>query len=279
MDSTPVLAGVAAKLAFIGGGNMAGAMIGGCLKAGRARDAIVVVEPQAERAEALRREYGIEVLPAPDTSLARAGMVVWAVKPQIFGEAAPPCAPHVAGALHLSVMAGIRCGAIARQVGSARIVRAMPNTPALIGRGVAGVYADAAVSAADRGLAEAVLGTTGLVVWVEREADLEAVTAVSGSGPAYVFYLVEAMIRAGVALGLSAEQSRRLALATVDGAAALAEQTGEAPEVLRQRVTSPGGTTHAAISTLDAHGVGDALLAAMRAAARRAGELGDQFGG
>jgi pyrroline-5-carboxylate reductase len=154
----------------------------------------------------------------------------------------------------------------------------MPNTPALIGEGIAGLFARAAVTAADRAAIERVLAPTGETLWVAQESDLDAVTALSGSGPAYVFYLLEAMIQAGVELGLSAEQSRQLAQQTVAGAAALSAQSSETPEVLRQRVTSKGGTTHAAISTLEARGVKLAFVRALHAAAERAAELGAEFG-
>ena len=200
--------------------------------------------------------------------------MVWAVKPQSFAAAAAPCAPHVGRALQLSVMAGIRSEALLRATGSPRIVRAMPNTPALIGQGIAGLFARAAVSAADRAAVEAVLAPTGRLLWLEREEQLDAVTALSGSGPAYVFYFIEAMIEAGVRLGLSAEQSRTLAQQTFAGAAALAQQSDEAVPVLRERVTSRGGTTQAAIEALDAGQVRAAFVRALHAAHARAVELG-----
>jgi pyrroline-5-carboxylate reductase len=266
------------RIAFIGGGNMAGAIIGGLIDAGRAPASIVVVDPSAETRERLSRQRGVRALPAADATLAGAAMVVWAVKPQVFAEAAAPCAPHVAGALQLSVMAGIRSEAIVRATGSAAVVRAMPNTPALIGRGISGLYAREAVGAAQRAAVEQVLAPTGRLVWVAREDDLDAVTALSGSGPAYVFYLVEAMEQAAVEMGLPPEQGRELALATVAGAAALALQSGDAPAVLRERVTSRGGTTHAAITSMEADGVKAAVVRAIRAAQVRARELGDEFG-
>jgi pyrroline-5-carboxylate reductase len=216
-------------------------------------------------------------MPAADAALADAGLVVWAVKPQFFAQAAAPCAPHVAGALQLSVMAGIRSDAIARASGSARVVRAMPNTPALIGQGIAGLYARAAVGADERAAVEQVLAPTGALLWMAREEDLDAVTALSGSGPAYVFYFAEAMMQAAQDMGLSEAQGRTLALATFAGATALAQQSDEAPSVLRERVTSKGGTTHAAITSLDADGVKAAFVKALRAAQRRARELGDEL--
>lgn len=268
----------ATAVAFVGGGNMATALIGGLCASGHAAAAIVVVEPVAEQRERLQQRFGVRTLAAADATIGAADLVVWAVKPQMFADAARPLAPHVAGALHLSVMAGIRCDAIARATGAARIVRSMPNTPALIGRGIAGLYATPAVSAAERERIERMLRTTGQTLWVERESDLDAVTALSGSGPAYVFYVVEAMIAAAIDMGLSAEQGKRLALATFDGAAALAVQSNEPPAVLRERVTSKGGTTHAALESLQRDDVAEAIRRAIVAAQRRAVELGDAFG-
>jgi len=264
-------------IAFIGGGNMASAIIGGLRKNGRDAASILVVDPgDAQRAK-LTSEFGVRTLAAADASLAQASMVVWAVKPQFFGDAAAPCAAHVSNALQLSVMAGIRSDAIARASASERVVRAMPNTPALIGRGISGLYARTAVGAAERAQVEAVLAPTGQTVWVDREEDLDAVTALSGSGPAYVFYFVEAMIAAAQQMGLSAEQGKQLALATF-GATELAATSDEPPQVLRERVTSKGGTTHAALTSLESSGVKAAFITALRAAQQRARELGDEFG-
>ena len=264
------------SIAFIGGGNMASALVGGLLKAGRDPSSILVVEPFEAQRIRLRQQFGIDARAAADASLAAAQLVVWAVKPQLFAEAALPCAPFVAGALQLSVMAGIRSEAIARASGSPRVVRAMPNTPALIGQGIAGLYARDAVTAAERAAVEQVLAPTGALLWLAQEQHLDAVTALSGSGPAYVFYFVEAMMQAAADMGLTAEQGRTLALATFAGATALAAASDEAPAVLRERVTSKGGTTHAAISSLDADGVKAAIVKALRAAQRRARELGDE---
>ncbi len=266
------------KVLFVGGGNMASALIGGLLKAGRAPASVLVIEPfEAQRAR-LAQSFGIAPLAAADASLSGASLVVWAVKPQLFAAAAAPCAPFVGGALQLSVMAGIRSAALAQTSGSARVVRAMPNTPALIGRGIAGLYARAEVTAAERAEVEALLAPTGATLWVEREEDLDAVTALSGSGPAYVFYVLEALMQAAAAMGLSAAQGRALALATFDGATALAQASPLAPEVLRAQVTSKGGTTQAALDVLEAEGVKAAFAQALQAARQRARELGDEFG-
>ncbi|NUZ04327.1 pyrroline-5-carboxylate reductase [Piscinibacter koreensis] len=267
------------SIAFIGGGNMASALIGGLVERSEGHaPGIVVVDPDPGQRERLAARFGVRTLGAADASLAGAGLVVWAVKPQYFKAAAAPCASHVAAALHLSVMAGIRSEAIARALDNERVVRAMPNTPALIGRGIAGLYARPEVGADERARVEALLAPTGEVLWVDAEVQLDAVTALSGSGPAYVFYVAEAMADAATAMGLSAEQGRRLALATCAGAASLAQGSSEPLGRLREQVTSKGGTTAAALATLDAHGVRAAFGAALEAARRRAAELGDEFG-
>jgi len=265
-------------VAFVGGGNMASAVLGGMIAARHPRERLSVVEPHAPQADVVREKFGIRVDAVGGAALAGAQVVVWAVKPQVFRDAAAPCAAFVGGALHLSLMAGIRSDAIAQATGSERVVRAMPNTPALIGAGIAGLFARAAVTAADRAAIETVLAPTGETLWVAHEADLDAVTALSGSGPAYVFFFLEAMAQAATDMGLSTEQGRRLAEATFKGATALARASDESPETLRGRVTSRGGTTHAAISAMEAAGVKPAIVAALRAAQARARELGDEFG-
>ena len=257
---------------------MASAVIGGLVAGGHDPAAIVVVEPfEAQRAR-LRADFGVTATAGAEPSLARAGLVVWAVKPQVFKQAAATCRERVASALQLSVMAGIRSSAIAAATGTERVVRAMPNTPALIGMGVAGLYARDAVNAAERARVEALLAPTGRTLWVDREADLDAVTALSGSGPAYVFYIVEAMMQAAVGMGLSEAQGKELARATLAGASELARRSDDAPALLRERVTSKGGNTHAALAVLEAAGVKAAFIDALRAAERRAAELGDEFG-
>jgi pyrroline-5-carboxylate reductase len=269
----------AAPLAFIGGGNMASAIIGGLLQSGTPVEQILVVEPWAPQRDKLLQDFGITALAAADARLAQADTVVWAVKPQLFAEAAAPCASHVGGALHLSVMAGIRSESIARAVGTGRVVRAMPNTPALIGQGISGLYARPDVTPAERARVEALLAPTGASLWVDAEADLDAVTALSGSGPAYVFLFLEAMVAAAEHMGLSAAQGKQLALATFGGATELARRSPETPATLRERVTSKGGTTYAALTSMAEAGVAPAFVAAMRAAQQRARELGDEFGG
>ncbi len=266
-------------IVFIGGGQMARALIGGLMHSGRRPASVLVVDPGDTARQALASRFGVRTRPAVDDALAQAATVVWAVKPQLFAEAAAPCAPWVGGALQLSVMAGVRSDAIARATGTECVVRAMPNTPALIGQGIAGLYAREAVDAAQRRQVEQLLAPTGQTLWVAQEADLDAVTALSGSGPAYVFYFVEAMVQAAVEMGLSAAQGRALALATFAGATALAQSGDDPPELLRERVTSKGGTTHEAVSSLDASGVKAAFVRAIRAAQQRAQALGDEYGG
>jgi pyrroline-5-carboxylate reductase len=265
-------------IGFIGGGNMASAIIGGLRRQGMAAEQFIVVEPHAPQREKLLADFGITALAQPDKSLARAEQIVWAVKPQTFREAAAQVAAHTKLALHLSVMAGITSTSMAQQLSSQRIVRAMPNTPALIGKGIAGLYARAGVSEADKLGIEALIATTGEHLWVTDESHLDAVTALSGSGPAYVFFFIEAMMRAGQSMGLTEAQSRALAQSTFAGAAELARQSPDSPDVLRQRVTSKGGTTYAAITSMQDSLVGQHFEQALRAAGARAAELGREFG-
>ena len=265
-------------IAFIGGGNMASALIGGLLRRGLPASCIQVIEPFAEQRARLVQQFGIEVSEAPGTALQRARLVVWAVKPQTFRQAAEESRVHTQNALHLSVAAGIRSGTIAGWLGTERIVRAMPNTPALIGQGMTALYARPGASEADRLAAERVVQPTGELLWLEEETQLDAVTALSGSGPAYVFYFIEAMVQAGAEMGLSPEQAHRLAVGTFVGASALAKEAAEPPEVLRARVTSKGGTTHAALMSMEENGVKAVFIEAMHAARERARGMGDEFG-
>jgi pyrroline-5-carboxylate reductase len=267
------------SLAFIGGGNMASAIIGGLLNSGAAAASqVCVVEPFDAQRDKLARDFGVHAIAAADASLAGVQLVVWAVKPQSFRAAAAPCAPFVGQALQLSVMAGIRSSAIVQATGSARVVRAMPNTPALIGQGISGLFARPEVQLAEREQVQALLAPTGATLWVDREADLDAVTALSGSGPAYVFYFTEALVAAAERMGLSAAQGRQLALATFAGATELARRSDEPLAALRERVTSRGGTTHAALESMRNAAVHDHIVAAVLAARDRARELGDEFG-
>jgi pyrroline-5-carboxylate reductase len=265
-------------IAFIGGGNMASAIIGGLVRQGLPAAQIEVVEPWAEARDKLKAQFGIAARESAGADLRRVGLVVWAVKPQTFKDAATQAASHTAQALHLSVAAGIRSDSIAAWLGTQRIVRSMPNTPALIGKGMTALFARPGVWAEDKSWVEQVIATTGESLWVDAEADLDAVTALSGSGPAYVFFFLEAMTQAGMEMGLSREQAYRLATGTFAGASELARASQEPPEVLRQRVTSKGGTTYAAITSMENARVKELFVKALHAARERAKELGDEFG-
>ena len=258
---------------------MASAIIGGLLRNGVPAALIDVVEPWDEARAQLQQHFGIDAQALPGAQLQRASLVVWAVKPQTFHEAALQVRPHTPAAVHLSVAAGIRSSSIAHWLGSERIVRAMPNTPALIGQGMTALYARPGISADQRQQVEQVVAPTGQFLWVEDEPQLDAVTALSGSGPAYVFYFLEAMAQAGVDMGLSAAQAHQLAVGTFAGASELARRSDESPAVLRQRVTSKGGTTYAALQSMEADHIGQKVQNALRAAQQRARELGDEFGG
>ena len=278
MSSSTLPSSDSPTIAFIGGGNMASAIAGGLLSHGLTPRQLLVVEPFAATREALKAGHGIDALPAADERLAAASLIIWAVKPQVFAEAAQPVAPFTRQALHLSVAAGIPTDAIARWLGTERIVRAMPNTPALVGLGMTGLFARAGTQADDRRQVERVLAGTGQTLWVTEETQLDAVTALSGSGPAYVFYFLEAMAQAGQDMGLPAEQALQLALGTFVGAATLAQRSPEAPATLRERVTSKGGTTFAALESLRGSQVAEHFITAMKAAQARSAELGAEFG-
>jgi len=266
------------KLTFIGGGNMAAAIIGGLIASGTQPTDIEVVEISADSRAQLAARFG--VVTHSDLSQARLhALVVLAVKPQTLPEVAAALASRLSGQLVLSIAAGVRVADLSRWLGGHnRIVRAMPNTPALVQAGIAGLYASPAVNQDARSQAEAVLRAVGGVVWVDDEPQLDAVTAVSGSGPAYVFYFIESLEAAAAALGLNAATARQLALQTFFGAAKLALESGEEPALLRQRVTSKGGTTERGLAVMDEAAVKPAIGRAVEAAARRSAELGDDLG-
>jgi pyrroline-5-carboxylate reductase len=257
---------------------MASAIIGGLIRQGWPTQQIEVVEPWEEQRARLMHQFGVQAQAAPGTRLSDSRLVVWAVKPQTFKEAALGCQDLLADALHLSVAAGIRSDSISTWLGTDKIVRAMPNTPALVGQGMTGLFARPAVTAEDQTLVDNVLAPTGTLMWMTHEAQLDTVTALSGSGPAYVFYFIEAMTQAGADMGLTRTDAHKLAVATFVGASALAQASDEPPELLRQRVTSKGGTTYAALTHLENQHVKDSFIQAMQAAAARAKELGDEFG-
>ncbi len=266
-------------IAFIGGGNMASAIISGLLGRGFVASQISVVEPFDEARQKLKAGFGIEATATAGTGLNQADLVVWAVKPQTFKDAALQTRAFTANALHLSVAAGITSDSIAQWLSSERIVRAMPNTPALIGKGITGLFARAAVTDADRQSVEQIVATTGEALWMTAEDQLDAVTAISGSGPAYVYYFLEAMAEAGAQMGLPYADAYRLAVSTFIGAGELARASTEPPEVLRQRVTSKGGTTYAALTSMEGSQIKERFIMALHAAQVRAAELGREFGG
>ena len=265
---------------FVGGGNMASAMIGGLLARGAGAADIAVVEPVAAQRERLTARFpGVRLHAVADAgTVATTDIVVLAVKPQQMQDAARQLSPFIGGVpLVLSIAAGVRCEDLAAWLGGyRRIARAMPNTPALIGAGISGLYA---TPDARRNVATAVqvLAACGEVIVCDNERDLDAVTGVSGSGPAYVFYFLEALEQAAKDLGLDAGDARKLAYTTFAGSVALAQQSPDPPATLRANVTSKGGTTAAALQVVDAAEVKLHFIAAIKAAADRARELGDEI--
>ncbi|KNH05219.1 Pyrroline-5-carboxylate reductase [Candidatus Burkholderia brachyanthoides] len=267
------------KIAFIGGGNMAAALIGGFIKRGTSAADVYAVDINDEARARAAQQFGIATGTAIDGALAAFDAIVLAVKPQVLKSVAESLAPHLAKQTIISIVAGIRASDLSRWLGGyTQIVRTMPNTPALIGMGVTGLAALSGVNEASKSLASQVLDAVGETVWFDDEAMLDAVTGISGSGPAYVFYFIEAMQEAARQLGMDDAQGRTLAVATFTGAAQLAAQSGEPASVLRERVTSKGGTTAAALASFDAQGVKEAIVRGALAAQARAKEMRDEFG-
>jgi pyrroline-5-carboxylate reductase len=263
------------RIAFVGGGNMARSIIGGLLEAGHPAEAVAVGEPNEEARERLA-ELGPLVLPETNEEvITGASLIVFAVKPQVMEQVARPLAKLVveSGAVIMSIAAGITCAQLERWLGPVPIVRCMPNTPALLGVGAAGLYATPAVDAPGRALAESVMEAVGTATWVDEERLVDVVTAASGSGPAYYFLLMEKMVAASVDLGLPESTARALVLQTALGAARMAIESGESPAELRRQVTSPGGTTAAALDSFEAGGFGELVSRAMQDAAARADAL------
>jgi pyrroline-5-carboxylate reductase len=271
------------KITFIGGGNMAIALIGGLKKRGFSAAGIQVIEPVAEARERLTNSFGVRCAPILDAAALHSEVLVLAVKPQQMREALAPLRERFADKLQeqlvISIAAGLRLEAISRWLGGhRRIVRTMPNTPALIGAGITGLFADPSVDHEGRETAEKILAAVGRTVWIDDEAGMDAVTAVSGSGPAYVFYFIEALEQAARNLGFPSESARTLAIETFLGAARLAESSSDPVGVLRARVTSKGGTTEAALHSFDNDRLREAIERGVRAAAERGCELGDILG-
>jgi pyrroline-5-carboxylate reductase len=266
------------NITFLGGGNMASALVAGLIDGGVARETLTVIERVPETATALAARFGIATAPVFDPKPA-CDVLILALKPQQMPAALKALPPLPAACLVISVAAGLRVAALSGWLrGHAQVVRAMPNTPALIGRGLTGLYASEAVQAQERQKAETILAAVGRTVWVENEAQMDAITAVSGSGPAYLFHFIEAMEAAALHQGFTPSVARLLALETTVGAALLAAQSPEAPALLRARVTSPGGTTEAALKVLNEKAWLPAMDAAIEAACHRAHTLGDELG-
>lgn len=270
-----------AEISFIGGGNMARSLIGGLLADGLAADVIRVAEPDAGRRQALAADFGISAVESNMQAAQNADVVVLAVKPQVMRQVADELAGIIGdgSVLVLSIAAGLRARDLTRWLGpQAAVVRAMPNTPSLVRAGATGLFANANVTDSQRSLAESLMRAVGLTCWTDNEQQLDAVTAVSGSGPAYFFLLMEMIENAGIELGLDAETARLLTIETALGAARMALESEHDPHTLRRLVTSPGGTTEAAINSLEDADIRALLKRAVTAAATRADELGQQLG-
>ncbi|MEJ1966423.1 MAG: pyrroline-5-carboxylate reductase [Gammaproteobacteria bacterium] len=269
------------KLAFLGGGNMGRALIGGLLQQGTRPEAIAVGEAYEPSRAALAKDLGVTATADNAAAVANATIIVLAVKPQDAGAVLAPLAPALQKThpLLISVCAGLKVATLESWAGSRiAVVRTMPNRPAFVGAGATGLFAPPSVGATDRSRAEAVMRAAGEVVWVSDESHIDAVTALSGSGPAYFFYFAELMAQAGVDLGLDAEVARRLAVATLHGAGMLAHSSDGDLARLRAEVTSKGGTTEAALKVMIAADLRGIVGRAMDAAARRGVELATQFG-
>jgi len=266
------------KITFVGGGNMAFALIGGLCKHGVSAEDIAVVERLPEQREKLARAFGVRVLPELDAEAIAVDILTLAVKPQQMREALIPLAGKLDGQLVLSIAAGFPLAALSDALaGYQCLIRAMPNTPALIGAGMTGLCALPEVSKEGRSAAEQVLRAVGDVLWVEDEAAMDAITAISGSGPAYLFLFLESLEAAAEKLGFAPEIAHKLALATTLGAAKLALDAGESPAVLRERVTSKGGTTAAALQVMAEKGVREGIIAGAGAACARSREMAQEL--
>lgn len=266
---------------LIGAGNMARSLAGGLLNNGWPKARLLLADPDANQRQGAQEALGVSVYEDNAEVAGRAEILVLAIKPQAMVEAARALAPHVQKRkpLVVSLAAGVRLNDIERWLGGGlAMVRVMPNTPALVGSGASGMYANERVDARGRDQAESILRAVGITVWVENEALIDVVTALSGSGPAYFFLMMEALERAAVEQGLDPKQARLLTLETAFGAAKMALEGGEEPALLRRRVTSPGGTTEAAIHVFEDSGMRRLCKEAVTAAIKRARELGDMFG-
>ena len=267
------------RIAFLGGGNMASALIGGLLKKGVDASSISVIEVSPAARERLAARHGVRASTAPDAATQKADTLVLAVKPQDLRPAAAALAGSVRGKLVISIAAGVRLEALSRWLGGHRkLVRCMPNTPALIGAGISGLYALPEVSQDERNRTQTILGAVGEVVWLTEERLLDPVTAVSGSGPAYVFWFIEQLAESARKMGIPADAASKLALHTVLGAARLAAGSEESPAELRRNVTSKGGTTEAALKVFDEEQLAQRFARALEAASRRGADIGAELG-
>jgi pyrroline-5-carboxylate reductase len=266
------------KITFIGGGNMAKALIGGLIKRGYSPSKMHVVEMCKDKCTHLHNEFGVRATMELAQAVAHGETIILAVKPQNMQEVALQLAPILKEHLVISVAAGIRTRDLARWLNTHNVVRCMPNTPALIRSGVTALFAMPAVKPEQCHHAESILSSVGSTLWVEDEEMLDAVTAISGSGPAYVFYFIEAMQQAAYELGLDEAQARQVVLDTFLGASKLAENSKEEVATLRARVTSKNGTTERALLSMEANQVKMDIVAAIHAAAVRSKEMGDEFG-
>lgn len=266
------------NISFIGGGNMAQALIGGLIARGLPPTRITVSDP-VEQVRDLLKEKDVHVTEDNLAAIAQADIVVFAVKPQVLAQVLRPLYGQFDDKLVISIVAGAEIATISELLGTERVVRVMPNTPALVQTGAHGLYATEQVNSTDRELASQVLAATGLTIWVNSEAQIDAVTAVSGSGPAYFFYLMESMIRAGKNLGLDEKVATALTLQTALGAAQMAITSSNTPAELRKNVTSPNGTTQAAIEVFDHAQISQNIQAALAAAKTRSQELAQELSG
>lgn len=266
------------KICFIGGGNMATALIGGLLGKDYPAALISAVEINAESRARLQSKFGVRAFDNIAEGIRGSDIIVLAVKPQQLREVTQQLAPSLSGQLLLSIAAGIRATDIARWANSQNVVRAMPNTPASIQSGMTGLYALPEVNATRRGQAQSIMDAVGDVLWLENESMLDALTAISGSGPAYVFYFIESLERAAMELGFVAHDARRLSLATFLGASKLAARSEDSASELRAKVTSKNGTTERALLSLDENHVKQHILMAAVAAANRSREMSDELG-
>lgn len=270
-----------AQIAFIGAGNMAGSIIGGLLESGHPASAISAADPFPDSLKRIAELGPIATYADNADAVAAADVIILAIKPQVMAEAAASIAQAVQanGALVISIAAGITIASMQARLGEqAAIVRCMPNTPALLRCGASGLYANAQANATQRELAAYVLNAVGLTRWVEREEELDAITALSGSGPAYFFLFMEAMIDAACDLGLERETATELALQTALGASRMALENDIDLVELRRRVTSPGGTTERAIQSFEENRLRDVVAQALQAAADRAAEMAREMG-